>query len=77
MKGYSSLPKSEIIKKIKTLVTKDPIKGEDTCIVCMEGNVKLLAFIPCGHRVCCSICCLKINKCPLCSTNFTDTLNVY
>ena len=34
------------------------------CLVCMENKVNSIIF-PCEHRVCCDVCLLKIDKCPL------------
>ena len=53
---------------------------DNQCVVCME-NPREVAFIPCGHIICCQACGETIragsNKCPMCRGSLQGVLRVY
>ena len=72
--------------KIEESAKKEVDKSiELECIICFDkfDNSIVKALIPCGHRMCCDNCLLKIkinNKrfcCPMCKTDIRDTLIIY
>ncbi|CAO1379271.1 unnamed protein product [Diamesa hyperborea] len=46
-----------------------------TCNICMDNEIDTL-FSPCGH-ICCNICAIKCERCPLCRTNVTSLNKVF
>jgi hypothetical protein len=55
-----------------------------TCCVCLS-RAPDAAFLPCGHKVCCSDCALRIagassarrRECPICRASLTGALSIY
>ena len=54
------------------------------CCICYNIYEKddIMAFIPCGHRVCCNNCIEEIkyskrNCCPVCNTDIKDKIKIY
>ncbi|KAK3097053.1 hypothetical protein FSP39_005927 [Pinctada imbricata] len=41
------------------------MKEQLTCKVCMDNSVSVV-FLPCGHIVVCSVCSVRLSKCPIC-----------
>ncbi|KAE8678322.1 hypothetical protein F3Y22_tig00111427pilonHSYRG00448 [Hibiscus syriacus] len=46
------------------------------CRVCFERGISVV-FLPCRHRIRCSICCEKCRKCPICRVSIEERLPVY
>ena len=46
------------------------------CRVCMDMSISI-AFIPCGHLVCCSECAACVEKCPLCRSQIQHAQQIY
>ncbi|KAK4361971.1 hypothetical protein RND71_017212 [Anisodus tanguticus] len=46
------------------------------CRVCFEGEISTV-LLPCRHRVLCSSCCERCNKCPICRVCIEERLPVY
>lgn len=57
---------------------KEADETDVLCVVCKERG-REVAFIPCGHRCCCSLCSNRIRPkaCPLCRQAFSTTLRVF
>lgn len=51
-------------KKTQDTVNRAESAGTD-CIICSE-NVATVTFIPCGHKVTCSVCSMKLKRCITC-----------
>lgn len=45
------------------------------CIICKEMPIDRVA-IPCGHQVCCMICCNQLRACPSCKAD-CDFIEIY
>ena len=41
------------------------LRDQRQCKVCQDGEINL-AFLPCGHLVCCDICSQAVSRCPIC-----------
>lgn len=52
-----------------------------SCKVCFGVSEQLIAFIPCGHACCCSVCagnvCSKTHLCPVCQAPVASSLVVF
>lgn len=46
------------------------------CIICFEFERNNL-FIPCKHLACCTSCCSKVEKCPICNTSIETYIEAY
>jgi len=59
----------------------DSIASNGKCAICLDENVKLLTFSPCGHTCLCTGCEGKFKKqfsrCPICKTLYKDIIIVY
>ncbi|XP_073251415.1 E3 ubiquitin-protein ligase MIB2-like isoform X2 [Porites lutea] len=53
-------------KKTQDTVNRAESAGTD-CIICSE-NVATVTFNPCGHKVTCSVCSMKMKRCITCKT---------
>lgn len=52
-------------------------KKKNTCIICCDNKINV-AFIPCGHFVCCHECANKCKKkCPICRKKFKSLQKIY
>ena len=40
-------------------------ENANLCIICFESK-RTIAFVPCGHWTCCSLCTVKVTQCPVC-----------
>lgn len=66
-------------KPIAVPNSKKQVEEKDVfCVVCDERG-REVAFIPCGHRCCCSLCSnrLESKTCPMCRQQFTSVLRVF
>jgi hypothetical protein len=52
------------------------LKEQRQCKICMDEEV-CVAFIPCGHLVCCSTCAPALNQCPICRAKIRGTIRTY
>jgi len=46
---------------------RDDAGGEEECCICMDSMATALLH-PCGHRVLCQPCALRVQTCPVCRT---------
>jgi len=50
----------------------------NVCRICMDDDCVInTVFIPCGHRVACSQCALRLQHCPMCRTCVESVLNTF
>lgn len=52
------------------------LKEQRQCKICMDEEV-CVAFLPCGHLVCCSTCAPALNACPICRAKIRGTVRTY
>lgn len=52
-------------QKLYVMSTKSTIYSKKTCVICYEGEIKVLVK-PCRHLCICEKCSPKIESCPLC-----------
>ncbi|KAK3585624.1 hypothetical protein CHS0354_004541 [Potamilus streckersoni] len=52
------------------------LKDQNLCKICMERNVEL-AFLPCGHLVCCEVCGQTLRFCPICRAKIHASVKTY
>jgi len=48
-----------------------PIRGE--CLMCSE-TVDFVTFEPCGHRIVCEECCIRMKKCVTCKDSISKKI---
>lgn len=41
------------------------INFDEICKICYDQDINVL-HLPCGHRICCETCSLRIYQCPIC-----------
>ena len=46
------------------------------CNICLSRNVQRL-FLPCRHLVTCANCAILLEKCPVCRTTITHSMDVF
>lgn len=46
------------------------------CRICLEKDVQV-AFISCGHTLCCKSCAAKLNNCCICLKRINGTMRIY
>ncbi|KAL3847304.1 hypothetical protein ACJMK2_018221 [Sinanodonta woodiana] len=49
---------------------------QSICKICMERNIEL-AFLPCGHLVCCAVCGQSLRFCPICRAKIHASVKTY
>lgn len=47
-----------------------------TCRICMDNQIDV-AFLPCAHMVTCHKCASRIDKCPVCRSEFTKAQKLH
>lgn len=47
-----------------------------TCKICMDNRLDSV-FMPCAHVVACSTCAARIERCPLCRSEITESRKLY
>jgi len=47
------------------------------CCVCFENIKTKIGLVPCGHTAICTLCASNINKCPICTTPFTQFIKIF
>ncbi|VEN42494.1 unnamed protein product [Callosobruchus maculatus] len=47
-----------------------------TCKICMDNQIDVV-FLPCAHVVACTSCAARVDKCPLCRSEFTQAQKLY
>ena len=52
------------------------LRGENICKVCFEQEVRV-AFLPCTHYACCSLCANNLKECPMCRQRILGHLSIY
>lgn len=52
------------------------LKEQRQCKICMDEEV-CVAFLPCGHLVCCATCAPALNACPICRAKIRGTVRTY
>ncbi|XP_063404150.1 uncharacterized protein LOC134687634 isoform X2 [Mytilus trossulus] len=60
----------------KVLEEYEEQKDKLTCTICMENPVAI-AFLPCGHLVCCLDCAPAMRKCPICNELVKGTIKTF
>jgi hypothetical protein len=60
---------------VASSVTKE-LDPERECCICIVEE-RQIAFIPCGHAVCCRTCATKLKECPVCRKKIKSRLNLY
>jgi baculoviral IAP repeat-containing protein 7/8 len=65
-------------KKDENSVHSDS-EGQDPsreCCICLQ-NVREIAFVPCGHTLCCRACSKKLKECPVCRKRVMRRLKIF
>ena len=52
------------------------LKDLRLCKICLELNASI-AFLPCGHLVCCADCAPAMMKCPICRECVKGTVKTF
>ncbi|XP_076082354.1 uncharacterized protein LOC143053452 [Mytilus galloprovincialis] len=52
------------------------LRDQRLCKVCLDLEASI-AFLPCGHIVCCIDCAPAMRKCPVCRTYVKGTVKTY
>ena len=52
------------------------LKDQQLCKICLDFNASI-AFLPCGHLVCCSDCAPAMRKCPICRGHVKGTVKTF
>ncbi|XP_071144058.1 uncharacterized protein [Mytilus edulis] len=52
------------------------LRDQRLCKICLELEASI-AFLPCGHLVCCSDCAPAMRKCPICRTYVKGTVKTF
>ncbi|XP_076084119.1 baculoviral IAP repeat-containing protein 3-like isoform X2 [Mytilus galloprovincialis] len=52
------------------------LRDQRLCKICLELDASI-AFLPCGHLVCCSDCAPAMRKCPICRTYVKGTVKTF
>ncbi|ARF10429.1 RING domain protein [Hokovirus HKV1] len=64
----------------KQLSSRIDILDQETkpneCVICML-ELKNVAFVDCGHYVCCNNCANQVNKCPICRKTINQKIIIY
>ncbi|KAJ8931608.1 hypothetical protein NQ314_015470 [Rhamnusium bicolor] len=47
-----------------------------TCKICMDNQIDVV-FLPCAHVVACTICAARVDRCPLCRSEFNQAQKLY
>lgn len=47
-----------------------------TCKICMDRQIGV-AFLPCAHVVSCTECAARVDKCPVCRSEFTQAQKLF
>ncbi|XP_023012570.2 E3 ubiquitin-protein ligase defense repressor 1 [Leptinotarsa decemlineata] len=47
-----------------------------TCKICMDNQIDVV-FLPCAHVVACSKCAAKVDRCPVCRSEFNQAQKLY
>ncbi|KAJ8925294.1 hypothetical protein NQ315_009123 [Exocentrus adspersus] len=47
-----------------------------TCKICMDNQIDVV-FLPCAHVVACTVCASKVDRCPLCRSQFAQAQKLY
>jgi len=64
-------------KSCKTLKRKlRECETEKLCVMCCQNTVDI-AFLNCGHFICCKFCASQVKKCPLCRKKIVSFLRIY
>lgn len=73
----SIIPPPPPTKTVAKKVSVEEKADDSTCVVCFEKQ-REIAFVPCGHRCCCSDCSkMVLENCPLCRAKFTSKIKVF
>jgi len=59
-------------------VHESEVKCNDSlrCQICTDADVDV-AFVPCGHVMCCSDCSARLDVCPLCKAGVSQRLKIF
>jgi len=73
-----SAPGAPGIETICPVLTSSepPLIDEKECVVCLSAKPTHV-FAPCGHLVCCEVCVVQIENCPVCRADIISKVKVY
>lgn len=52
------------------------LRNQTLCKICVVKTVSI-AFLPCGHLVCCEDCATAMRKCPICREFVKSTVKTW
>uniref|UniRef100_A0A8W8JKX1 RING-type domain-containing protein n=1 Tax=Magallana gigas TaxID=29159 RepID=A0A8W8JKX1_MAGGI len=70
----SSSPSFDDMTSLKQMNTD--LRNQTLCKICVEKTVSI-AFLPCGHLVCCEDCATAMRKCPICRELVRSTVKTW
>lgn len=68
---------SRILKNQAKRIRKYDSDRVRKCVICLEYKEMNYVPIPCGHRVYCDTCIMKIHDCSLCKRSISNRLKIY
>ncbi|XP_005109671.1 putative inhibitor of apoptosis [Aplysia californica] len=76
--GSSSPPSdsSNAQESLRLMEENRLLKEQKQCKICMDEEV-CMAFLPCGHLVCCATCAPALDSCPICRGKIKRTVRTY
>ncbi|XP_052096887.1 baculoviral IAP repeat-containing protein 7-A-like isoform X10 [Mytilus californianus] len=72
----NSLNKSNLDDAELLVEENRQLRDQRLCKICLELDASI-AFLPCGHLVCCSDCAPAMRKCPICRTYVKGTVKTF
>ncbi|GFN99272.1 baculoviral iap repeat-containing protein 7-like [Plakobranchus ocellatus] len=74
--GSSNSGASSSADSMRLMEENRQLKEQRQCKICMDEEV-CVAFLPCGHLVCCATCAPALNACPICRAKIRGTVRTY
>lgn len=72
----TSAPSSTSTSTQPDLNKSKELDPEKECCICIIKE-RSIAFVPCGHAVCCSDCGPKLKDCPVCRKKIKTRLQLF
>lgn len=72
----ASLDQPQPTTRPRASLPDEPIEGDETCVVCMEGTAEYIVA-DCGHAHLCQTCAGKVTACPTCRASKTITMRIF
>jgi hypothetical protein len=66
---------NEILNIQESFQTEKKSFKKNSCKICMKEKANI-AFLPCGHLICCPSCSLSSNFCKICYKKITDFVRI-